>query len=178
MNKVIKITNWQNNSIISDSFGRINYADAYKIEIYNPKNFSVDVLATKFFTSLPSWVRVLLLIRDIIVKPFGLAGSLNRKNNNIDNSIVFKPGQRVVFFTVYNRNKNEIVMAEDDKHLNLKTSIRLEKTKKKYFYSLYSSTIVKYNNIWGKIYFTLVKPFHKIIIKTLLNNMAENYKTN
>ena len=176
MGKVLQIDIKQENSIIAKSFEKIDYSDAYEIEIYNPKNYSIDVLATIFFTSLPSWVKALLRIRDIIVKPFGIAGGLNEKINNNDNSVVFKPGQKVVFFTLYNRNKNEIVMAEDDKHLNFRTSVRIEKSNKKNYNYLCSSTIVKYNNFGGKLYFTLVKPFHKLIIKSLLKRMANNYK--
>jgi len=38
--------------------------------------------------------------------------------------------------------------------------------------NVYLTTIVKFHNIWGKLYFAPVKPFHKLIIKTLLENFS------
>lgn len=176
MEKVLQINIKQENSIIAKSIEKSDYSDAYRIEIYNQKNYSVYVLTVKFFTSLPTWVKFLLRLRDIAVKPFGLTGGSIEKIDNIDNSVIYKPGQKVVFFTVYDRNKYEIVMAEDDKHLDFRTSVRIEKANKKNYNYLYSSTIVKYNNFGGKLYFALVKPFHKLIIKSLLKSMANNHK--
>ena len=57
-------------------------------------------------------------------------------------------------------------MAENDKHLNFRTSVLIDR--KEPLSHIYLTTIVKFNNIWGRLYFIPVKPFHRIIIKTLL----------
>jgi hypothetical protein len=55
-------------------------------------------------------------------------------------------------------------MGEDDKHLNFRASILHDKAEG----TIYLTTLVHFNNVWGRLYFLPVKPFHKIIMKTLL----------
>ena len=65
-------------------------------------------------------------------------------------------------------------MAENDKHLNFRTSIMIENVKDKNSIRLYLSTIVQYNNFWGRFYFMFVKPFHQLICKTMLKILLKN----
>jgi hypothetical protein len=44
----------------------------------------------------------------------------------------------------------------------------IEKADDEDIFNFYSATIVHYNNIWGRLYFLPVKPFHKLIIRTML----------
>jgi hypothetical protein len=55
-------------------------------------------------------------------------------------------------------------MGEDDKHLNFRASVLKDKTNG----TVSLTTVVHYNNLWGRVYFFPVKPFHKIIMKALL----------
>jgi hypothetical protein len=106
-------------------------------------------------------------LRDIIVKGFGL-------KTGDKNDIIIEPhysiGSKAVYFTVLDRNENEIVMAENDKHLNFSTSVMVEKDPASSTINL--STIVQFNNFFGSLYFLPVKPFHRIIIKSLLKKYA------
>ena len=102
-------------------------------------------------------------IRDQFVGIFGLATG-SKENTNIDS---FYPiGSKAVYFTVLDRNENEIVMAENDKHLNFRTSVFIDRHD--ITSTIYFSTVVSFNNIWGKLYFVPVKPFHRLIIRSLL----------
>jgi hypothetical protein len=78
----------------------------------------------------------------------------------------FPVGSRAGYFTVLDRNENEIVMGEKDKHLNFNTSVFIDRENA----FIYLTTIVHFNNILGKAYFIPVKPFHKLIIKSSLRN--------
>ena len=120
---------------------------------------SVDKITSDLFKT-PKWVHYLLKIRDLIVKPFGI-----KTSDEIEVKVEshYPIGSKAVFFTVIDRNKNEIVMAEDDKHLNFRTSVMIEKDGKNT--NIYQTTIVQYNNFFGRFYFFFVKPFHRIIIK-------------
>lgn len=60
-------------------------------------------------------------------------------------------------------------MGELGKHLDFRTSIRMEADGKRYH--VYSSTVIWYNNGWGRLYFFPVKPFHKLIIRTMMKIM-------
>lgn len=155
-------------SIINESFGKADYLDIYSISFQNPQNYSIDYLTGLFFTSMPNWIKNLLSFRNFIVKFFGLQGGDIDQLKEPDKSVHYVIGSEAVIFKVSDRNDDEIVMADNDKHLNFRTSLMIEKTDDNDIFNFYSATIVHYNNIWGRLYFLPVKPFHKLIIRTML----------
>lgn len=160
-------------SIIGESLGKIDYADAYKIEIDNPKKVSIDTIASLLPSSSPKWADSLMKLRNFLVRFVGLRVEnfpqpVAPKNWN------YKPGDSVGFFKVFKRNTNEIVFAENDKHLNFQTALLLEVIPGSQKQYLYSITLVHFNNLLGRLYFFPVKPFHKLIIKALLRRMARD----
>lgn len=165
MPKVIKTNRIAEKSIISNQFGRIDYLDTYKIDV--EVNDTIDNITTNIFKT-PKWVDRLLNFRDLIVRVFGLKTG-NKKDRNIAN--YYPIGSKAVYFTVLDRNDHEIVMAENDKHLNFRTSVLLDKTNATT--AIYLTTIVHFNNIFGRLYFIPVKPFHQIIIKSLLKRYVK-----
>ena len=64
-------------------------------------------------------------------------------------------------------------MGENDKHLNFKVSILLEKLEANNK-SITISTIVVFNNWFGKLYFFPVKPFHKLIVPIMLKSILKD----
>lgn len=165
MRKVIKLDHIPEKSQISNGFGKIDYCDTYKIQITSNDN-TIDKITTDIF-KIPKWVDNLLKLRNFIVKGIGLKTDATK-------DIIFAPhysiGSKAVYFTVLDRNENEIVMAENDKHLNFRTSVMVDKNTANS--TVYLSTIVQFNNFFGWQYFFLVKPFHRIIIKSLLKKYA------
>jgi len=147
-------------SIILNGFGKIDYCDSYRIEKQTDDN--VDAIVTQLFKPR-KWVDCLMKIRNSIVKLFGLkTGDKNQQNE----SLYYPAGSKAIYFTVIDRNDKEIVVAEDDKHLNFRTSVLIDR--KKQSSEIFLTTVVQYNNMWGRIYFLPVKPFHKLIIKSFL----------
>ena len=160
-------------SLILKGFGKVDYRDSYKITISTNK-YSVDKITSDLFKLTPLF-KYLLKIRDFIVKPFGIKTSDEFKEAfKTDVEPHYSIGSKAVFFTVIDRNKKEIVMAENDTHLNFRTSVMIENNGKET--NVYQSTIVQYNNFFGRFYFFFVKPFHRILIKKDLKKYAK--KTN
>jgi hypothetical protein len=150
------------NSIIIKGIDKFHYFDSYRINIDTNQN--IDSILKKVF-KLPLWVTNLMKVRNAIAGSFGLKTGLG-KEEKYD---TYQIGKRAVFFTVIDRNENEIVMGENDKHLYFRTSLMLETVE--IYKVLYLTTLVRYNNIWGRMYFIPVKPFHRLIMKTLLKNL-------
>ena len=123
---------------------------------------------------MPGWVTQFLKFRDFLVKPLGLETGSIPPQEKIAPTIRYVIGDRAIFFSVIDRSDSEIVMAENDKHLYFRTSIHVEKTHAPYLDHVYLTTIVQYHNIWGKLYFAPVKPFHKLIMKILLTNLTKS----
>ncbi len=164
--------------ILRNVNGKIHYSDSFCIGFKNSNNYSADYLTALLFTSIPSWVRILLKLRDIIVKPFGLATGPFPEQSALNLSLKYKIGDRAIFFPVVDHSSSEIVMAEDDKHLYFKTSLYIEKSLIGNSDTAYLTTLVQFHNIWGRIYFAPVKPFHKLIMRSLLVNFAKKLDYN
>lgn len=166
MNKVTKSHYILKESLIEEGFQTINYCDRYQVCIHSTD--SVDEMTTSIF-KVPDWVISLMKLRDFIVRPFGLKTGV--KESKAD---YYPAGSTAVMFPVINRNNNEIVMEADDKHLNFRTSVFV--TRKEEECNVYLTTIVHFNNIWGQLYFTIIKPFHQIIMKVCMKRLIKSYE--
>lgn len=175
MNTVAAENSAPQNSIILEKFGNYHYLDTYKVSVENIKELSVDYVIARFFSSGPSWGEPLMNIRNALVKAFGLKTGRADFENSVDENIHYEKGSKISFFTVHSRNENEIVLYENDRHLNFRTSVFVNRSNKEGEAEIYSTTVVKFNNIWGRLYFTPVKPFHRAIVKTSLRNLAKSF---
>ena len=156
MKSITRLTTIPENSVISNGFERIDYCDSYRL--VKPTNDSTEKIAMEIF-KMPKWVNWLMNIRNSIVRIFGLKTGKD-----------VKEGQ--TYFTVIEQNENEIVMGETDKHLDFRTSILVDRANS----FIYLTTIVRFNNFWGRLYFLPVKPFHKLIVKSSLKRYYSWYK--
>ena len=155
MKTVFKQNTIPNKSTITNGFDKIDYFDTYRITQYT--DASVEEIATEIF-KLPKWASCLMTIRNFIVKIFGLKTGKEETESG-----------KIAYFTVIYKDENEIVMGDNDKHLNFRVSILVDRRKS----LLYLTTIVHFNNILGQLYFMPVKPFHKVIIKSTLKKYLQ-----
>jgi hypothetical protein len=150
MRTVIELTTIPENSVIGSGFDKIDYCDTFRI--VKSTNDTAEEVASKIF-NLPKWVNWLMSIRNSIVGIFGLSKGLKNPQTS--------------YFTVIEKNEDEIVMGENDKHLDFRVSVLVDRANS----FIYVTTIVCYNNFWGRIYFLPVKPFHKLIVKSILKGI-------
>jgi hypothetical protein len=149
MKTVTRLTAIPENSVIAGGFDKIDYCDTYRI--VKSSNDTAEEIAAKMFK--PSkWVNVLMGIRDSVAGIFGLKTSKEIIEGQSSN------------FPVIEQHENEIVMGENDKHLNFKVSVLVDRENS----YIYLTTIVRFNNFFGRLYCLPVKPFHKIIVKSSL----------
>ena len=149
MKKVIRLTTIPENSVIANGFDKIDYCDTYRI--VKATNDTVEEIAAKIFK--PSkWMNWLMGIRDSVVGIFGLKTGKEILKGQTTN------------FPIIEQLENEIVMGENDKHLDFRTSVSVDRENS----FIYLTTIVHFNNLFGRLYFLPVKPFHKIIVKSSL----------
>lgn len=152
------------NSLISQDLWRFDYCDSF--QIIENVNDTIDNITTRILI-VPEWVDKLMRFRNSIVRLFGLKVGDKRDINIAE---YYPIGSKAIYFTVIDRNNNEIVMAENDKHLNFRVSILIGRNDINSNISF--TTVVKFNNIFGRIYFLLIVPFHRLIVKSLLRRTA------
>ena len=152
-------------SVISEDFGRIDFLDSFMVRTSLPGD--VDKFTTEVFRT-PRWVDFLMNLRNKIVGVLGFASAEDKVG---EEAAYYPVGSKAVYFTVIARNENEIVISEEDKHLNFRASVLLERENG--ISKIYVTTLVHYNNGWGRVYFFFIKPFHKLIIRSLLKKLAD-----
>lgn len=171
--KIIKTT-LPNNSVLNISYKKYSYVDSFHGVLNDIENkFTSDDIGKAFFSSGPKWVVKLFALRNKIVSIFGLKipDDITNREKQLEN-FKCEPGERLGLFKVFAKTENEVVLGEDDKHLNFRVSLFLNQqtgeTKKK---DLIVSTTVEFNNWFGRLYFLPVRPFHKLIVPTMLKGM-------
>lgn len=114
----------------------------------------------------------LFTLRNKLVAVFGLKGS-DKKSKIIQQAEQsdFAVGERFGLFKVLDKKEKEIILGEDDKHLDFKVSLLYAQPENK----IYISTGVQYHNFFGRLYFFFVKPFHRLVVKSMLNSMATSF---
>jgi hypothetical protein len=141
-------------SLASQALDRVDYLDVFSAPV--PKRATLDEVAARVLGGRPPW---LMRLRDALVRPFGLKTTPPgpRKPQR------FVEGGRVGLFRVFARSEEELVLGEDDKHLDFRVCLRVlgdgEAT---------LATLVRFHNGWGRAYFACVRPFHGLIVKGML----------
>lgn len=123
----------------------VDFSDCYTEILTSRTSMTVNDLYSLMFQQFPKGVLWMLKLRDFIVKPFGLKTGISFDDK------------------IKEQNRNEIILGAEDKHLTFHISLFCSDIKSgKQTVSV--STIVKYNNISGRIYFSAIWIFHKILV--------------
>ena len=156
-------------SAIADLYKSVDLSDAFAIQLPPGASSDPDRLARFLLSSQPAWIGVLTSIRDSIVSLVGLktARQLARLPKDVDT-------ERISFFRVYGRSKAEIVLGEDDKHLDFRLSFLCSPAlDPKAGPTLTASTVVHCHNLLGRSYLSAIAPFHRLVVKASLRRAAE-----
>lgn len=176
MDMTIKKVRVPATSLAMHAFSKIDYADAYAVPLPPGLDVDIDALARSFFSAAPSWVGALMALRDILAGSIGLrtAASAPRQGER-EIGRKLEPGMRAGVFKVHQRTKHEILMGEDDRHLDFRVSMLLHRQAGAHW--LVVSTVVRFNGWLGKVYFLPVRPFHKLIVPAMVKGMVKAAET-
>ncbi len=163
-------------SMLSGNNKKYDYVDSYQGTLVDKENKlrSIDI-SQAFLSSSPEWVGKLFRIRNRIVGLFGLktSGDIIDRQKTSD-KFKCELGEQIGLFKVFGKTDDEVVLGEDDKHLNFRVSLFLDKPKDNRIEKrLTISTTVVFNNWFGRLYFLPVRPFHKIIVPIMLKEIIK-----
>jgi hypothetical protein len=133
-----------------------SFADTYIVHDADFSN-AIDV-ARVAFGKAPAWVDGLMCLRNIIVRPFGLITKPQDANPN-----------HIGIFPVLLNTNDRVVMGLDDKHLDFRVVVELFNAGR----SVSLTTLVQPHHIFGNAYLTVIMPFHRIIVATMLAQAAK-----
>ena len=138
-----------------------NWADAFEVTIQ--RHFAdMRALAQASVGSMPEWSRKLLALRNGIVRPLGLKPDGLTDAGCSDDLIDI--------FPIHSETENRIVLGLNDRHLDFR--IVIERDSKEAGEKIRLTTLVRHHNLLGHLYITVITPFHKAIVRSVLKQIA------
>ncbi len=153
-------------SALAADLDRYAYADSFSTALRRSDVTSQELIAA-FFESAPRWFSLLFQLRNRIVAVFGLkTGASGRRELGPP----YRVGQTIGLFRIFEMTDTEVVLGQDDSHLDFRTSLLLHRHEAGA--ELFVSTLVHTRNRLGRLYFSIVKPFHRFAVPILVRAMA------
>ena len=155
-------------SAVATVFKSVHLADAFSIQLPSDASTDPDVLARFIFSVQPTWIAVLTNVRDGIVAGFGLKTAKHLATLSGEAN-----ADRIGIFKVYSKSETEIVLGEDDKHLDFRLSVLCTPgAAPPLGGQLTVSTVVHCHNLLGRAYLLAIAPFHRQVVKASLRRAA------
>jgi len=146
----------------------VNLADAFAVQLPPGTSSDPDVLWRFLIAQQPSWIGWLTNIRDAVVAGFGLKTAKHLATLSNEASV-----DRIGIFKVYGKSENEIVLGEDDKHLDFRLSVlHTPDSSSARGGQLTVSTVVHCHNLLGRTYLSVIAPFHRLVVTASLRRAA------
>jgi len=155
-------------SAIAKAYASMNLADAYSIELPAGASTNPELLARFIFAHQSPWIGRLMAVRDMLVAGFGLKTAGHLASLDVESG-----AGRLSIFKVYSKSPAEVVLGEDDKHLDFRLSVlcsgQSSPGAKRH---LVLSTVVHCHNRLGRLYIFLIAPFHRLVVQSSLRSAA------
>ena len=132
-----------------------DYSDCVSKRIKLSEPLTPDDIFEEMFCNFPKPVAWLFKLRNAIVKPLGLKGGDGFRN------------------LISERSDEEIILSKNDKHLCFWVGIYCSLPENGW-QEASVTTVVKYNNFLGRIYFIGIWAFHKLLVKSLFRKAIKN----
>lgn len=153
-------------SRLAPQLRQATYHDTYEAPLQRT-DLQMHEIYVAILGHLPWSARALIVLRNAVVSQFGLHAEPASGVWNPQLKTSYVPGDKIVRFTLYSQDENEIIAGLDDKHLDFRVSVM--KLHEDGAPKVAFSTIVFAHNTFGKNYLRFVLPFHKFGCKHLLS---------
>ena len=136
------------------------FADAFGLDI-GGRTLDARQAAERMMARAPRWIDALLTLRNILVAPFGLktsgAGAAAARD-------------MIGIFPVLSQTPDRLVAGFDDSHLDFRVVVDVATHAAGQ--QVIATTLVKTHNWLGRTYLAIILPFHRLVVRTLLRQVA------
>jgi hypothetical protein len=136
------------------------FADAFRIDLASTK-FDARTAAERMLGRSPRWVEILVALRNRLVAPFGL------KTPDPAGSGAYGT---IGIFPVVSEAPDRLVLGFDDGHLDFRVVVDVAACGAGQSFTL--TTLVLTHNLLGRLYLAIILPFHRLIARTMLRQVA------
>lgn len=137
------------------------FIDAFRLEL-GTRQLSAREACTRMMLHGPRWIDALTRLRNILVKPFGLKSSGEGAP---------APHGMIGLFPVLSETPERLIAGFNDSHLDFRIVVGVSGDAASRHLTL--TTLVQTHNLLGRTYLTLIKPFHKLVARSLIRRVAE-----
>jgi hypothetical protein len=117
--------------------------------------------AEKMLGRSPRWIEQLLALRNFLVAPFGLKTGAPKEPGRYD---------IIGLFPVVSERPDRLVAGFDDKHLDFRVVVDVAAAGQGQ--RVTATTLVLTHNLLGRVYLTTILPFHRLVVRALLRQVA------
>ena len=136
------------------------FVDAFRIRL---EGGALDArnAAQRMMGRSPRWVETLLSLRNALVAPFGLktSGAGEAAARGL-----------IGIFPVLSETPERLVAGFDDRHLDFRVVVDVVTSGERQ--QVTATTLVRTHNWLGRSYLAIILPFHKLIARTMLRQVA------
>lgn len=145
------------------------FHDCYSVAVPDTGQSALQCFLTAV-ANTPPWINSLMALRNRIVQLVGLKdlGGLGEFNPSKPES-AYLPGDRVGIFTLISNTDSEVLLGDNDKHLNVVLSVFKQHSSTDGVVFVTVTTVVHVHNFLGRIYMLPVTPLHKLIAPAVLS---------
>jgi hypothetical protein len=136
------------------------FIDAYRIGIEDSTLDARHATETMLARG-PRWIDALMMLRHLIVAPFGLKTSAPNVSGTAD---------IIGLFPVLSQTPDRLVAGFDDKHLDFRVVVDVENSGEGR--NVTATTLVKTHNLLGRTYLAVILPFHRLVVRAMLRQLA------
>jgi hypothetical protein len=136
------------------------FADAFRVELASTQ-LDARTAAQQMLGRWPRWAEILLALRNRLVAPFGL--------KTPDPTGPGTSGT-IGVFPVLSETPNRLVLGFDDGHLDFRVVVDVAACGTGQ--SVTATTLVLTHNLFGRAYLAVILPFHRLIARTMLRQVA------
>jgi hypothetical protein len=135
------------------------FIDAFRVTV-DAINLDARQAAEKLLAHNPGWIDALLRLRNTLVRPFGL------KTSGLGEPA---SGGMIGIFPVISETPERVVAGFDDHHLDFRVVVDVAPSRPGH-HQVTATTLVKTHNLLGRGYLAVVLPFHRLIVRNLLQH--------
>jgi len=136
------------------------FVDAFRVEI-NDRALDARHAAERMMARQPRWIETLTRLRNILVTPFGLKTSGASRT---------APREMIGIFPIVSETPDRLVAGFNDKHLDFRVVVDVATSGTAR--NVTATTLVKTHNWLGRTYLAIILPFHRLVVRSLLRQVA------
>ena len=161
-------------SALQDRLKTAYFHDSYQLQLPDDGS-SPMALYLRCVGRTPGWIDFLMRLRNRVVAPFGIKdlGTLSGVDAQRQPSS-YRVGDRVGIFRIRHLSDTEVVMGQDDKHLDVQVSICKQPAAPGTAPRVVLSTVVHIHNTLGHAYMAVITPIHRVIARGTAQRLADH----